>query len=279
MQILHTVSDIRHCIQNWNNAGERIAFVPTMGNLHAGHLQLVREAKRHADKVVVSIFVNPTQFGINEDFSDYPRTETCDCEWLAAEGCDLVFLPNVETIYSPNAQTSVNVSQVSKNYCGASRAGHFDGVATVVCKLFNIVQPHVALFGLKDFQQFVVIQTLVRDLHLPIELIGVPTVRELDGLAMSSRNSYLSEKERAFAPKIYQILQQSHDNLKAGKTIAEVEICAISALTQNGFQLDYFKIARRLDLQPATLDDDELIMLVAVKLGKTRLIDNLWFDR
>ena len=279
MQILHTVSDIRHCVQNWNNAGERVAFVPTMGNLHAGHLQLVREAKRHADKVVVSIFVNPTQFGINEDFADYPRTETQDCEWLAAEGCDLVFLPNVETIYSPNAQTSVNVSQVSKNYCGASRAGHFDGVATVVCKLFNIVRPHVALFGLKDFQQFVVIQTLVRDLHLQIELIGVPTVRELDGLAMSSRNGYLNEKERLFAPKIYQILQQSHDNLKAGKTIAEVEICAISALTQNGFQLDYFKIARRLDLQPATLDDDELIMLVAVKLGKTRLIDNLWFDR
>ena len=279
MQILHTVSDIRHCVQNWNNAGERVAFVPTMGNLHAGHLQLVREAKRHADKVVVSIFVNPTQFGINEDFADYPRTETQDCEWLAAEGCDLVFLPNVETIYSPNAQTSVNVSQVSKNYCGASRAGHFDGVATVVCKLFNIVRPHVALFGLKDFQQFVVIQTLVRDLHLPIELIGVPTVRELDGLAMSSRNSYLSEKERAFAPKIYQILQQSHDNLKAGKTIAEVEICAISALTQNGFRLDYFKIARRSDLQPATLNDDELIMLVAVKLGKTRLIDNLWFNK
>lgn len=275
MQILHTVSDIRHCIQNWRNAGQRIAFVPTMGNLHAGHLQLVQEAKRYADKVIVSIFVNPTQFGVNEDFADYPRTETADCEKLAAESCDVVFLPTVEMIYAPNAQTTVSVSDVSKNYCGSSRAGHFDGVATVVCKLFNIVQPHVALFGLKDFQQFVVIQTLVRDLHLPIELIGVPTVREMDGLAMSSRNGYLTELERIIAPKLYQILQSAREKLIAGQQICNVEQQATSELTQVGFVVDYFKVARRNDLQPATLDDHELIILAAAKLGKTRLIDNL----
>jgi pantoate--beta-alanine ligase len=279
MQILHTVSEIRHCVQNWNSTCERVAFVPTMGNLHAGHLQLVREAKRRANKVVVSIFVNPTQFGINEDFATYPRTEIADCEQLAAEGCDLVFLPSVETIYAPTAQTSVSVSQISKNYCGAARAGHFDGVATVVCKLFNIVQPSVALFGLKDFQQFVVIQTLVRDLHLPIELIGVSTVREADGLAMSSRNGYLNEQERAAAPKIYQTLQQARDDLLAEQTIVDVEQRAISVLTQSGFNVDYFKVARRSDLQPATPNDDALIILTAVKHGKTRLIDNLRFDR
>ncbi|MEI7838866.1 MAG: pantoate--beta-alanine ligase [Methylococcaceae bacterium] len=275
MQIFHTISDIRA----WRNANRRVAFVPTMGHLHAGHLQLVREAKTHADQVIVSIFVNPTQFGIDEDLANYPRTESRDCELLAAEGCDVVFLPSVETIYAPTAQTTVTVSAVSQNYCGASRAGHFDGVATVVCKLFNIVQPNVAVFGLKDFQQFVVIQTLVRDLHLPIEIIGVPTVREIDGLAMSSRNGYLSERERICAPKIYHILQHARDNLIAGKTIVDVETCAISALTHAGFDVDYFNVARRSDLQFATLNDKELIILVAAKLGKTRLIDNLWLDR
>jgi len=275
MQILHTISDIRA----WRNANKRVAFVPTMGNLHAGHLQLVREAKKHADQVIVSIFVNPTQFSIHEDLANYPRTESRDCELLAAEGCDVVFLPSVETIYAPTAQTTVTVSAVSQNYCGASRTGHFDGVATVVCKLFNIVQPNVAVFGLKDFQQFVVIQTLVRDLHLPIEIISVPTVREIDGLAMSSRNGYLSERERICAPKIYHILQHARDNLITGKTIVDVETCAISALTHAGFDVDYFNVARRSDLQFATLNDKELIILVAAKLGKTRLIDNLWLDR
>lgn len=279
MQIIHTVPAIRHCIQNWRNANERVAFVPTMGNLHAGHLQLVREAKSHADKVIVSIFVNPTQFGVNEDFSNYPRTEIADCEQLTAEGCDAVFLPSVETIYAPTAQTSVRVSEISQNYCGASRKGHFDGVATVVCKLFNIVQPNVALFGLKDFQQFCVIQTLTRDLHLPIEIIGVPTVREFDGLAMSSRNGYLNEQERKIAPQLYQILQRARDNLRTEQTISHIEQQAISELTQAGFTVDYFNVARRSDLQAATIDDKTLIILAAAKLGKTRLIDNLWFDK
>lgn len=270
MQTFTTISEIRA----WRKVNQRVAFVPTMGNLHAGHLQLVREAKKYADKVIVSIFVNPTQFGVNEDFSTYPRTELRDCELLENEGCDAVFLPGVEMIYSPNAQTIVSVSAISQNYCGASRAGHFDGVATVVCKLFNIVQPDMAIFGLKDFQQFAVIQTMVRDLHLPVELIGVPTVRESDGLAMSSRNGYLTESERKIAPQLYQILQKARENLLT-KPISDVEKTAISELENVGFMVDYFKVARRSDLGFATENDDDLIILAAAKLGKTRLIDNL----
>jgi pantoate--beta-alanine ligase len=270
MQTFQTILEIRA----WRKENQRVAFVPTMGNLHTGHLQLVREAKKHADKVIVSIFVNPTQFGINEDFSTYPRTELRDCKLLESEGCDAVFLPNVETIYSPNAQTTVSVSGVSQNFCGASRVGHFDGVATVVCKLFNIVQPDVALFGLKDFQQFAVIQTMARDLHLPVELIGVPTVRESDGLAMSSRNGYLTEIERKIAPQLYKTLQKARENLSI-KTILDIEKLAISELENVGFVVDYFKVARRFDLGFATENDDDLIILAAAKLGKTRLIDNL----
>lgn len=272
MQVLQTVSQIRE----WRKSVQRVAFVPTMGNLHAGHLQLVREAKKYADKVIVSIFVNPTQFGVNEDFSSYPRTEQRDLELLVAENCDAVFLPNVETIYAQNAQTTVSVSQVSQHYCGASRAGHFDGVATVVCKLFNIVQPDVALFGLKDFQQFCVIQTMVRDLHLPVELVGVPTVREVDGLAMSSRNGYLSATEREVAPTLYQTLQIAKDNLLSGQAIVDIENVAIAQLTQAGFSVDYFKVARRADLKMAQQNDLNCIILAAAKLGNTRLIDNLW---
>jgi len=272
MEIFELVSQVRA----WRKNQARVAFVPTMGNLHAGHLHLVSEAKKHADKVIVSIFVNPTQFGENEDFADYPRTEKRDCELLVEQGCDAVFLPNVETIYSQNAQTTVSVAQIAKNYCGNSRAGHFDGVATVVCKLFNIIQPDVALFGLKDFQQFCVIQTLVRDLHLPIELIGIPTVRETDRLAMSSRNGYLSTAEREIAPKLYQILQTARTNFLTGQKINEVENQAIADLTTAGFNVDYLKIARQADLQFASENDDQdLIILTAAKLGKTRLIDNI----
>lgn len=274
MQLFQSISHVRE----WQKSASSVAFVPTMGNLHAGHLQLVREAKKYADKVIVSIFVNPTQFGLNEDFSSYPRTEQRDFELLAAENCDAVFLPSVETIYSQNAQTTVSVSQVSQNYCGASRAGHFDGVATVVCKLFNIIKPDVALFGLKDFQQFCVIQAMVRDLHLPVELVGVPTVREIDGLAMSSRNGYLNEKEREIAPTLYQIVQTARDKLLIGQKIVDVENASIANLTQAGFIVDYFNIARRVDLKQATENDHELIILAAAKLGKTRLIDNLWLE-
>jgi pantoate--beta-alanine ligase len=272
MHVFQTIQQVRE----WRKWGQHVAFVPTMGNLHEGHLQLVREAKKISDKVIVSIFVNPTQFGVNEDFSNYPRTEKRDLKLLAAENCDAVFLPSIETIYPPNAQTTVSVSQVSQNYCGASRAGHFEGVTSVVCKLFNIVTPDVAFFGLKDFQQFCVIQTMVRDLLLPIEIIGVPTVRESDGLAMSSRNSYLNESQRKIAPKLYQIMQIAKEKLFLGEAIFDVEKMTILNLTQAGFDVDYFKIARRFDLKEATENDHDRIMLVAVKLGKTRLIDNLW---
>lgn len=272
MQIFQTVSQIRQ----WRQTVQKVAFVPTMGNLHKGHLELVREAKKIADNVIVSIFVNPTQFGANEDFSNYPRTEEQDLKLLLAQQCDAVFIPNIETIYEQNAQTIISVSQVSQNYCGASREGHFDGVATVVCKLFNIVQPNVAVFGLKDFQQFCVIQTMVRDLHLPIKLIGVPTVREIDGLALSSRNGYLSEIERKIAPKLYQSLQLAQNKLFLKQAISDIEKAAVFDLTQTGFIVDYFKIARRVDLKNATENDHERIILVAARLGKTRLIDNLW---
>ncbi|MEY2666113.1 MAG: hypothetical protein RLZZ384_284 [Pseudomonadota bacterium] len=280
MKKFQTISDVRQCVEIWRREGERIAFVPTMGNLHEGHLTLVREAKRCADRVIVSIFVNPTQFGINEDFSNYPRTEVDDCLKLLNEDCDAVFLPSVQTLYSPNAKTSIHVAGVSEHFCGASRSGHFSGVATIVCKLFNIVEPHCALFGLKDFQQFVVIQTLVHDLNLPIDIIGVPTVREQDGLAMSSRNGYLSAKEREVAPQLYETLQLVRDRLmKESASFEQVQEHAIAALTQYGFIIDYFSVARRADLVLARKNDNELIILVAAKLGKTRLIDNLWLDK
>ena len=275
-----TISEVRQCVELWRREGRQIAFVPTMGNLHEGHLTLVREAKRFADRVIVSIFVNPTQFGINEDFANYPRTEIDDCLKLVNEGCDAVFLPCVQTLYPLNSMTSIHVSGVSEHFCGASRSGHFSGVATVVCKLFNIVKPHYALFGLKDFQQFVVIQTLVRDLNLPIDIIGVPTVRERDGLAMSSRNGYLSAAERKIAPQLYGTLQVAHDNIiNTSMSLALVQEQAINTLTQYGFVVDYFSIARRADLMLASKNDHERIILVAAKLGNTRLIDNLWIDK
>ncbi len=280
MKNLQTISEVRQCVDIWRRGGERIAFVATMGNLHEGHLTLVREAKRCADKVIVSIFVNPTQFGVNEDFSNYPRTETQDCLKLADEGCDAVFLPSVETLYSSEAKTSIHIAGISDYFCGASRSGHFSGVATVVCKLFNIVTPDCALFGLKDFQQFLVIQTLVRDLNLPVDIVGVPTVREIDGLAMSSRNGYLTPQERDVAPQIYKILQIARNQIINTPTLfTQIQEQSIAILTEYGFVVDYFSVARRDDLMLASRNDKNLIILVAAKLGKTRLIDNLWIDK
>ena len=211
MQIIKNVCDLRELIKAWRTAGETIAFVPTMGNLHAGHLQLVTRAKAVANRVVVSIFVNPTQFGVGEDFETYPRTEKEDQEKLIAEGVDVLFLPAVDDIYMSDARTTVTVAEVSEWYCGASRPGHFAGVATVVCKLFNIVQPDIALFGLKDFQQFTIIKIMVRDLNIPVEIIGVDTVREPSGLAMSSRNGYLTAHEKQVASELYRVLCVTRD--------------------------------------------------------------------
>ena len=277
MQTVSTIAELRRIIHAWKVQGDSVAFVPTMGNLHDGHLQLVKQAKSKARRVVVSIFVNPTQFGVNEDFSSYPRTETQDQEKLLAIGTDLVFLPSVEEMYKRNAKTSVTVSGLSDIHCGASRVGHFTGVATVVCKLFNMVQPDIALFGLKDFQQLMVIRTMVRDLNIPVEILGIDTVREADGLAMSSRNGYLSKEERNIAPVLYQTLCSAKEAILKGESIETVSEPSKQRLTDAGFIVDYFTVCRADDLSFAQNTDTDLVILTAAKLGKTRLIDNLSF--
>ena len=280
MRIVSTVCELREEVKTWRSAGESIAFVPTMGNLHAGHLQLVNTAKKKADRVAVSIFVNPTQFGAGEDFETYPRTEQEDQEKLQAEDTDLLLLPSVAEIYAPDARTAVTVTGISDLYCGASRHGHFSGVATVVCKLFNMVQPDIALFGLKDFQQLTVIKTMVRDLNIPVEIAGVETVRELSGLAMSSRNGYLTDAEKQVAPKLYHSLCAARDAILSGNpAYADLEQQALQFLQQAGFHPDYFSVSRSNDLKKADTNDVDLVILVAAKLGKTRLIDNIYFSR
>jgi pantoate--beta-alanine ligase len=279
MQTLKSASELRSAVCTWRNTGQSIAFVPTMGNLHAGHLKLVSEAKKKADRVVVSIFVNPTQFGPGEDFESYPRTAGEDRHKLSAADIDVLFLPPVSEMYAADARTVVQVSGVSDDYCGSSRPGHFTGVATVVCKLLNIVQPDFALFGLKDFQQLTVIRTMVRDLNMPVEIVAVDTVREASGLAMSSRNSYLSAEERHVAPRLYQILCQARDAILAkNQPYPVIEQQSMALLWEAGFQPDYFAICRSRDLAKAQENDAELVLLAAAKLGKTRLIDNLCFS-
>jgi pantoate--beta-alanine ligase len=280
MHIVNTISRLRKVVREWRSAGLSVALVPTMGNLHAGHLALVNEAKKKADRVVVSIFVNPTQFGVGEDFESYPRTEQEDREKLSASNTDLLFLPPVSEVYTPDAKTIVSVTGLSEWYCGAYRPGHFDGVATVVCKLFNIVQPDTALFGLKDYQQLTVIRVMVRDLNIPVDIIGVATVREADGLAMSSRNGYLTDEEKTIAPKLYQSLCAAREAVLAGEqSFLEIERQSLQFLQESGFLPDYFAICRASDLEKASEVDKELVLLVAARLGKARLIDNICFSR
>ncbi|TAN68929.1 MAG: pantoate--beta-alanine ligase [Methylobacter sp.] len=280
MYIVSTVSELRDAVRAWRLAGQSVALVPTMGNLHAGHLALVDDAKNKADRVVVSIFVNPTQFGVGEDFETYPRTEREDQQKLDAACVDLLFQPAVSEVYAPAAKTVVSVTGISEQYCGAFRPGHFNGVATVVCKLFNMVQPDIALFGLKDFQQLTVIRTMVRDLNIPIEITGVETVREASGLAMSSRNGYLTAEEKTVAAKLYQSLCVAREAVLAGKqSYQEIERRALLFLQESGFQPDYFSVCRMGDLKKAGADDVELVLLAAARLNKTRLIDNIYFSR
>jgi pantoate--beta-alanine ligase len=248
-----------------------------MGNLHAGHLTLVREAQQVADRTVASIFVNPLQFGPSEDFDAYPRTLEQDRALLAGEGTDLLFAPGVQAVYPHGqaAQTLVQVPGLSDMLCGASRPGHFVGVATVVCKLFNMVQPDVALFGEKDFQQLLVIRRMTEDLCMPVEVRGVATVREADGLAMSSRNAYLTSDERARAPRLYQALLRAAERLRTGVAAAEVERLGATELDAEGMKCDYFSVRRAQDLgSPSALDCD-LVVLAAARIGRARLIDNL----
>ena len=282
MRTVHSLKELRSILRSYRQQGKTIGLVPTMGNLHEGHISLVRKAVESADIVVTSIFVNPMQFGAGEDLDKYPRTLNEDQEKLAAAGNTLVFAPSADEIYPEGLarQTKVVVPEVSEVHCGASRPGHFEGVATVVTMLFNMVQPDVAVFGEKDCQQLAVIRKLVRDLMIPVQVVGAPTIREDDGLAKSSRNGYLSEDERARAPAVYQTLCATAEQLRQGRNdFRTLEQEACNALSGAGLRPDYFNIVNSQTLKPASDNDRELTLLVAAFLGTTRLIDNLSVNR
>jgi len=281
MQIIKTIDELRRILKNQSS----IAFVPTMGNLHAGHIQLVEVAKQHTDFVVVSIFVNPLQFGPTEDLASYPRTLEVDCEKLQAAGASIVFTPSVEEMYPDfdgknlNQTMTITPPPIASELCGATRPGHFAGVATVVMKLFNMVQPNVAIFGQKDFQQLFIIKQMVKQFNLPIEIIGVDTVREPSGLAMSSRNGYLTDAQRASASQLNSALQSIVKSVKNGnKHYIELEQQAKAELNSQGWLTDYISIRSSESLLPANSADTKLVVLGAAKLGNTRLIDNLVFS-
>lgn len=281
MNTVKNLQQLRATISRARSEGKRIAFVPTMGNLHAGHIALIQHATERADFVVASIFVNPLQFGANEDLDSYPRTLAADQSKLLEAGCNLLFTPDAQEMYPQGMaqQTIVSVPGVSAGLCGGSRPGHFDGVATIVCKLFNMVQPDIALFGEKDFQQLAVIRKMVADLNIPVHIFGVPIVRDHDGLALSSRNGYLSAQQRAVAPALQQGLQALKAQIKNGRrdyaTLFEQFKTDLQAA---GFRLDYVELRDALSLQPAAMDSTQLVLLAAAYLGSTRLIDNLIFD-
>ncbi len=287
MQIIHTASALRQALKSQTN----IAFVPTMGNLHAGHIHLVEIAKQHGQCVVVSIFVNPLQFGANEDLATYPRTLEADCDKLKTAGATIVFAPTVEEMYPDfdgntlNQTMTITAPPIANELCGASRPGHFSGVATIVMKLFNMVMPQVAIFGQKDFQQLFIIKQLVRQFNLPIKVIGVDTVREANGLAMSSRNGYLSVEQHHQASQLNQSLQnivtQIQNNTQQNYIVNfhQLENEAIASLKTQGWIVDYVSIKSALTLSDASSTDSHLVVLAAAKLGNTRLIDNIEFLR
>ena len=274
---LNDIPSLRHAVRDARRQGKRIGLVPTMGNLHQGHLALVEAARARADVVIATIFVNPLQFGRNEDLDNYPRTLDEDRVALEAAGCDLVFTPTSQMLY-PNGldeQTTIRVPGVSEGLCGARRPGHFEGVATIVAMLFNLVQPDIACFGEKDYQQLTVIRKMVADLHLPIEIIGVPTVRADDGLALSSRNGYLNASQRAEAPRLYQVLHEARVALEKGQLPDEVLRGALGQLAHGSLKPDYLELRRADDLGPITDTTRNAVLLGAVHLGSARLIDNL----
>lgn len=282
MNTVKTVLELRAAVARARSEGKRIALTPTMGNLHNGHAALVSKAAQRADFVVASIFVNPLQFGPNEDLATYPRTLAADQEKLLQAGCNLLFTPGVEEMYPHGMadQTLVSVPHLSQGLCGASRPGHFEGVATVVSKLFNMVQPDLAIFGEKDFQQLAVIRAMVRDLNMPIQIIGEPTVRADDGLALSSRNGYLDEAQRAAAPALYQAIRQTAEAISAGEQDFETLLNSKKQQLQAaGFRIDYLEIRNADSLRPTTAEDPDLVILAAAFMGKTRLIDNLHLTR
>jgi pantoate--beta-alanine ligase len=278
METVTTIAAVRERVRRWRGEGRRVAFVPTMGNLHPGHLSLIEMARRHGDRFVASIFVNPMQFGPNEDFAHYPRTPTQDARMLADAGCDLMFMPDVVEMYPNGSEraTRVEVPGLSGILDGEFRPGHFEGVATVVARLFHIVEPDVAVFGEKDFQQLTIIRRMVADLCMPITIIAAPTVRDPDGLAMSSRNQYLTDDERRKAPLIHQLLLAAVDRLRAGdRDFAAIERNGLEALERSGFRPDYFAVRRADDLSSPQADTRHLVVLAAARLGRARLIDNL----
>jgi pantoate--beta-alanine ligase len=278
MLTIDSKTGLQHALERHRRAGERIAFVPTMGNLHEGHLELVRRARQLGDIVVVSIFVNPMQFGVNEDLDAYPRTLNADREKLFAEGVNYLFAPSNEDIYPQGlaAQTVVRVPDLSETLCGSDRPGHFDGVATVVSKLFNMVQAQVAVFGEKDFQQLSIIRKMVEDLSIPIQVVGVPTVRAEDGLALSSRNNFLSADHRRLAPLLHKTLLDCRDAIACGfDNFLQLESHARMQLLQAGFAPDYFAIRDARTLQAVGETTEDIAILAAARLGTTRLIDNV----
>ena len=280
MQSFATIAQMREQVGRWRRDRLRIGFVPTMGNLHAGHFALVELAREHCDKVIASIFVNPTQFGPNEDYGRYPRTPDTDISGLAGKGCDAVFLPSVDEMYPSGTIGCVqmHVPGITDILCGAHRPGHFNGVAQVVSRLFNMVQPDVAVFGRKDYQQLQVIRYMSKEMSFPVRIVAAPTLRESDGLALSSRNQYLQGDERQLATAVYQTLRGMRDAAALDTPVRDIEDQAIQALQDAGFIVDYAQI-RRSDLtRPKLPREPGLVALVAARLGRTRLIDNLEFD-
>ena len=278
MRTCNSNAQLQAALKRYRSEGQSIAFVPTMGNLHEGHLDLVRRARTLCDIVVVSIFVNPLQFGAGEDLDAYPRTMAADKEKLFSEGVQLLFAPGVEDIYPEGMekQTVVSVPDLGDTLCGSSRPGHFDGVTTVVSKLFNIVQPDVSVFGEKDFQQLSIVRKMVVDLCMPVEIVGVATTRDEDGLAKSSRNGYLSEDERSVAPTLHQTLNSCREAIACGfDNFLQLESHARMKLLQAGFEPDYFAIRDARTLRAVTEDTEEIAILAAARLGNTRLIDNV----
>jgi pantoate--beta-alanine ligase len=276
MQIIRRLSDLPAALLPWREAGQSIALVPTMGALHAGHLALIDAAKAEADRVVASIFVNPLQFGPNEDLDRYPRQEAADAELLQQRGCDLLWMPTADQLYPPRFATTVTVSGVSERWDGAARPGHFAGVATVVAKLFTAVRPHLAFFGEKDFQQLAVIRRMEADLGLGIDVRGVSTVRDADGLALSSRNAYLTIDERQRALALPRSLEQAREAILGGKPVDAVLDDAKRMLTEAGFgRIDYLALVNAATLEPLDSPAGEMRLIAAAFMGTTRLIDNV----
>ncbi|MDH3266634.1 MAG: pantoate--beta-alanine ligase [Gammaproteobacteria bacterium] len=278
MLVIHSKQELAEQISEWRQNDEHVALVATMGSLHAGHLKLVELAREHAERVVVSIFVNPTQFGDGEDFDEYPRTLELDKRRLKTTAADLIFAPDVATVYPFGIEeaTTVSVPGLTENFCGASRPGHFDGVTTVVARLFSLVQPDVAVFGQKDYQQQLVIRRMAEDMSFPVMIITCETIREDDGLALSSRNSYLTEEQRAVAPLLYGALTSVGEELQNGRrNFDELEKLANQKLVDAGFDVEYFAIRRAQNLEMPDRDCDELVVLAAARLGEARLIDNV----